>query len=717
MPDNIIGQPVDRIDGRAKVTGAALYSADHSADRLAYGYIVTSTIGRGEIATIDSAAAQKMPGVLLVMTHENAPRQAPLPPAKSEDRTARVSPQLSDAKIRNFGQPIALVVARTRESARAAGEAILVAYKRETGTYDLEAARPQAYDPKKGKAPESGDSKMGDVNAALARAPVRIEATYTTPYQSHSMIEPHAAVAEWTGDKLTIHCAVQLVDNAHKSLAVTLRVPKEKVEVIAEYIGGGFGGKLTLTPEIVLSALAARELKRPVSVALTRQQMFHATPHRPASIQKVRLGAEQDGTLTAIAHESHAQSARSDEYSEPVVMTTRALYAAPNRFTSQRIAALDLPSAHAMRAPGEAIGMLALEQAMDELAERLKIDPVELRIRNEPKEDPEKKVPFSTRNLVPCLQEGAKRFGWDKRQAQPGRVRDGRWLVGMGMASAMRANYLRTAEARVTMESADRAVVEMDMTDIGTGSYTIFAQIAAETLGIPVNKVNVRLGHSSFPDTPGSGGSFGAASCGAALHDACLKLKAKLDAGEGAQGLTATGSVKPGEEYKKFSQYSYGAHFAEVGVDSITGEIRLRRMLGVFTAGRILNAKTARSQLIGGMIWGVSSALHEDAVLDLRYGAFVTNDLVHYHVPVHADVPDVEAVILEEYDDKANALGAKGVGELGICGAGASVANAIYNACGVRVRDYPITVDKILPGLPRVAAPEAQLPGGTKRGG
>lgn len=716
MADNIIGRPLDRIDSRAKVTGGALYSGDHGADRLAHGYLVTATIGHGRVATIDAARVRRMPGVLLVMTHENAPKQAPVP-AKAEDRHGRPKPQLVDNNVKYYGQPVALVVAQTPEAARAAGEAMDITYQREPGAYDLEAARPRAYDPAKSGTQQPSDSKVGDLQGALSRAPVRVDATYRTPYQCHAMMEPHAAVARWTGDRLTVHCAVQLVESAHKSIAATLRVPPEKVEVIAEYIGGGFGGKLPVTAETILAALAARELKRPVKIALTRQQMFHVTTHRPASVQRVRLGAERDGTLTAIAHDSYAQSARADEFSEPVVSSTRSLYAAPHRLTTQRVSALDLPVADSMRAPGEAIGLLALEQAMDELAERLHMDPVALRLKNEPTEDPEKKVPFSTRNLVACLREGAKRFGWDKRQSDPGKMHDGRWLVGMGMAAAIRGNFLRPAEARVVMESADRAVVEMDMTDIGTGSYTIFAQIAAETLGLQIKNVEVRLGHSSFPNTPGSGGSFGASSCGAALHDACRQLKARLDAGEGAQGLSAIGKVTPGDEYKKYSHYAYGAHFAEVGVNAESGEIRLRRMLGVFTAGRILNAKTARSQLVGGMIWGVGAALHEDAVVDPRFGAFITNDLVHYHVPVHADVPEIEAIILEEFDQHANVLGSKGVGELGICGAGAAVANAVYNATGIRVRDYPITLDKVLPGLSRLGSSEALLPGNAKRGG
>ena len=596
----IIGQPVDRIDGPAKVTGAAAYAADTLADGMAFGSIVAATIGRGRIAGIDADAARRMPGVLLVMTHENAPSQAPFK-AKGEDRHARPKPQLASDKVQYFGEPVALVVAETPEGARAAAEAVTVTYEKTAGAFVLESASRDAYDPEKSGNGAPSDSKVGVFDSAFEAAPVHIDAMYKTPYQSHAMMEPHASLASWQDGKLTVTSALQLVESAHKSIADTLRLAPDKVEVISEYVGGGFGGKLPVHADAILAALAARELKRPVRIVLTRQQMFHVTTHRPASIQRVRLGAERDGTLSAIAHQSLSQSARADEFSEPIVSSTRSLYAAPNRLTTQRIAALDLPVADAMRAPGEAIGLLALEQAMDELAVALNIDPIELRLRNEPKEDPEKNVPFSTRALVPCLKEGARRFGWDKRNPRPRGTRDGNWLVGMGVAAAIRGNFLRKAEAKVTMESARQTVVEMDMTDIGTGSYTVFAQIAAELLDLPVENIKVKLGHSSYPDTPGSGGSFGASSCGAALHDACTKLKAKLDAGQGAQGLSATGEVKPGEDYKKYSQYAYGAHFAEVGVEETTGEVRLRRMLGVFAAGRILNAKTARSQLLGGM--------------------------------------------------------------------------------------------------------------------
>ena len=695
---HIIGEPIDRIDGHAKVTGKAVYAADSKAPKLAFGAIASATIAYGEIKSIDAGEARRQPGVLMIMTHENAPPQAPWV-AKAEDPFARPKPQLDSKKIQYFGQPVALVVADTFEVAREAAASIQITYIENKGAFDIEAPDREIKDPKADNVGKPAASKIGDIDTAMRTAAVTVDSTYKTPYQNHNMMEPHASTAEWTGNMLTVRTAVQLVESAHQCIAATLKVPPDQVEVIAEFIGGGFGGKLPVYGDAILAALAARQLKRPVKVVLTRQQMFHVTTHRGASIQRVRLAATSDGTLTGIAHESLAQTARADDFIEPIVAPTRSLYAAPNRLTAQRTVVLDLPIPGSMRAPGEAIGLLALEQAIDELAVKLNMDPIALRLKNEPKEDPEKHIPFSTRNLVTCLQQGAERFGWNKRNAKPGANRQGQWLIGMGVAAAIRGNILRTAEAKVTMDSAKAATVEMDMTDIGTGSYTIFAQIAAEILDIPIEGVTVKLGHSSYPITPGSGGSFGASSCGAALLDACKKLKARLDRHEGPQGLSAMGKVEPGDEYKKFAQFAYGAHFAEVGVDADTGEVRLRRMLGVFDAGRILNAKTARSQMIGGMIWGVSSALFEDSPVDTRYGSFVNVDLANYHVPVHADVPSVEAVALKGFDEHANALGSKGVGELGICGAGAAVANAIYNACGARVREYPITLDKVLPAL------------------
>ena len=705
MPDSIIGQPLDRIDGRAKVTGRARYAADVPAGAPpAYGVLVTSTVGRGEIAKIEAGDAERAPGVLMVMSHENAPPQAPFKLGElGGQRHARPKPQLDDIRVHYYGEPVALVVAETFEQATAAARLVRISYRAESGSYDLAEGRRLAYRPQHIVAGEP-DSRIGDVDRAFATSPVKLDATYTTPYQSHNPMELVASLAEWSDDgRVTIHCATQLVNSAHRSIASTLKLPLETVEVVSEFIGGGFGGKLPIYGDAILAALAAKQLGRPVKIVLTRQQMFSVTTHRAATIQRVRLAADEDGRLSTVAHEVWTQSARMDEFAEAAAASTRAMYAAPNRLTTHRIVALDLPVSDSMRAPGDAVGQLALEQAMDELAEKLGLDPVELRLRNEPEQDPEKHVPFSTRSLVQCLKQGAEQFGWSRRERTPGRVRDGAWLVGLGMAAAIRPNYRQAAHARVRMDANRHVTAELDMTDIGTGSYTILAQVAADTLQVPVDTVSIHLGHSDYPQTPGSGGSFGAVSSTAALREACLALKKKLDAGQGPGNLQAEGQSKPGEEYEKFSQYSYGAHFAEVAVDSTSGEVRLRRMLGVFDAGRILNAKTARSQLIGGMLWGVGSALHEDAVVDMRSGAFVNHDLAGYHVPVHADVPTaVEAVMLAGFDDKSSPLGCKGVGELGICGAGAAIANAVYNACGVRVRDYPITPDKVLNGMMRL---------------
>jgi xanthine dehydrogenase YagR molybdenum-binding subunit len=571
---------------------------------------------------------------------------------------------------------------------------------------------------------------VGDFPKAFAAAAVQLDVTYTTPLQSHAMMEPHATLAEWDGDKLILHTANQMLSQGQEAVARTLKMPIENVRLVSPFIGGGFGAKLWVNADAILAAIAARQLKRPVKTALTRQQVFHVTTHRSDTIQRIRLATDRNGRILAIGHDVFSGNLRSEQTYEGAALQTRTLYAGANRLTRHRLAPLDIPIASSMRAPGEAVGLLALECAMDELAEKLGVDPIELRVRNEPLEDPERHVPYSSRHLIACFQEGARRFGWDKRNSKPGQVRDGRWLVGMGVAAATRGNPLLPSKATMRLGPDGFAIVRMAMTDIGTGTYTILTQIAAEMLGLPMERIRMELGDTRFPQASGSGGSFGAASSGSALFEACNALRAKLAriagmdpnaarfadgriaaAGQAKSltdlvgaGLEADGEIKPGRTLQDFSQQSYGAHFAEVGVDADTGEIRLRRMLGVFTAGRVLNAKTARSQAIGGMIFGVGAALEEGMALDPRFGGyFVNHDLAEYHVPVHADVPDVDAIFLPERDDKSNPLKSKGIGELGICGAGASLANAICNACGVRVRDYPITLDKLLSRLPAQA--------------
>ncbi len=571
------------------------------------------------------------------------------------------------------------------------------------------------------------DTSAGDFAQGFAAAPVQLDVTYTTPDQSHMMMEPHATIAHWEGDHLTLWTSNQMVHWAIRDVAGTLMIPEDNVRVVSAFVGGGFGGKLWIQSDAVLAALGARAVGRPVKLGLARPQIMNNTTHRPATIQRLRIGTDPQGRILAIGHEvwSGNQPGRKIENA---AQQTRLLYAGKDRMTSHRLAEMDLPVGNSMRAPGEAVGLLALEAAMDELAEKLNMDPVELRIINDVQFDPEKgpSRPFSTRKLVECLRRGAEDFGWSKRNPKPGQVRDGNWLVGMGVASAIRNNLVQNSGARVTLRPDGSVLVETQMTDIGTGSYTIIAQTAAEMLGLTIDKVEVRLGDSRFPVSAGSGGSWGANSATAGVFAACEELRRQIaqkagftsadvtyrdgqvQAGgrsvslaevAGQAGITADGTIVFGDLEKRYAQAGFGAHFCEVGVDRFTGETRIRRLLSVAAAGRILNPKMARNQCLGGMTMGVGAALMEECVVDTRYGYFVNHDLAEYHVPVHADIPDLEVIFLEELDDKSSPMKAKGVGELGICGVGAAVANAIYNATGVRVRNYPLTMDKLLDGL------------------
>jgi xanthine dehydrogenase YagR molybdenum-binding subunit len=739
----MIGQALDRVDGPAKVAGQATYAYEHWDDgQPLYGFVVGATIGTGRITRIDTARAERSPGVHMVMTHHDTPAQG-APDLSIPFEYWRAFPVLSRADVRHYGEPVALVVAATFEQARAAAPLVDIEYAGEAGSYDFAACRHQAYAPDSliyGMIPT--DTAVGDFDAGFDTAPVRIDERYTTPYEFSQPMEPHACLVEPHGEDLIVHVSSQIVDAARASIASTLQIDPERIHIVTPYVGGGFGSKLRIHHETILAAFAARALNRPVKVALTRQQIFHLTGVRPTSSQRVRLGAERDGRLVAIAHEVTMHTNRHEEYIEPTATTTRSLYAAPHRLTRHRLVPLDLPRGEDVRAPGEAPGLLAVESAMDELAYALEMDPVELRIRNEPELDPERGVPFSDRHLVECLRDGARRFGWESRPAQAASLRAGRWMVGYGMAAAIRGHLQAPTKVAVRLEADGTAVVRSDMTDIGTGTYTILTQVAADGLGLPPDRVRVELGRSEFPVSMGSGGSWGATNSCTALHRACEALREKLlatasnDARSALHGLDPAGAAfvdggvriggacetlseivarnhpdgveAEGEtlamtddpNYQDYALHSYGAHFAEVGVDADTAEIRLRRMLGVFSVGRVLNAKTARSQLIGGMIWGVGAALEEEGAVDPRSGAFVNRDLAQYLVPVHADISEVDAVVLDGFDDKANVLGAKGVGELGICGAGAAVANAVFNATGVRVRDFPITLEKVLPGLP-----------------
>ena len=713
----VVGVAHDRIDGPAKVSGAAPYAYERhdTAPQAAYGWIVGSAIAKGKIDAMDLRAAQSAPGVLAIVTHQNAGLLG-----KGKRNTAHL---LGGPAIEHYDQAVALVVADSFENARDAARLLRIDYSPEKGRYDLAAERGHA------TAPEAGfggpaDTAAGNFEAGFANAAVKIDQSYTTPDQSHAMMEPHATTAAWDGDSLTLWMSNQMVAWAVEDMALTLKIPKDKIRVVTPFIGGGFGGKLFLRADALLAALGARAAGRPVKVALARPQIPNNTTHRAATIQRIRIGADRQGVIGAIGHEVWSGDLPGGG-PEVAAQQTRLLYRGTDRLTSHRLAVLDLPEANAMRAPGEAVGMLALEIAMDELAEATGVDPVELRIRNDVQYDPEAgpQRPFSSRKFVECLRQGAERFGWERRYPRPGQVRDGRWLVGMGMAAAFRNNLVAKSGARVGIDGRGHVTVETDMTDIGTGSYTILAQTAAEMLGVPIEAVTVRLGDSLFPVSAGSGGQFGANSATAGLYAACVALREKLAAKAGfpaneavfedglvrlgnqsqpiaalagEEGVWAEDKIEFGKLTEDYAQATFGAHFCEVGVDIDTAEVRVRRMGGAFAAGRILNPKSARSQVIGAMTMGVGAALMEELHVDKRFGFFVNHDMAEYLVPVHADIPEQDVLFLDELDDKSSPMKAKGVGELGICGAGAAVANAIYNATGIRLRDYPLTIDKLL---------------------
>jgi xanthine dehydrogenase YagR molybdenum-binding subunit len=713
----VVGQPVDRVEGPSKTTGQARYAyeAQDTAPGAVYGHILGASIGKGRITALDVTTARAMPGVLAILI---AATVGPL-----GKRMALVAPVLAGPEVSHYGQPVALVVAQTLEQAVAATHAIRTEYVSERGAFDLVAAAPGAARIEKpgGNAPTS----YGDFNAAFAAAPVTVDATYTTPDHSHAMMEPQATVAAWDGDELTVWTSNQMVGWTALGLAGALGMPREKLRVIVPWVGGGFGAKLFVHADAVLAALAARETGRAVKVAYTRAQTFSASTHRPATIQRIRLGAASDGSLTAIAHESWCGNLP-DGFAEPAIAQTKLLYAGANRMTASYLAELDLPEGHAMRAPGEAAGMMALEVAMDELAEKLGVDPIELRIRNDTQVDPENpEKSFSQRELVACLRTGAKRFGWERRASVPRARREGRQWLGMGVAAAFRGNLHGKSGARVRIDSDGGVTVFTDMTDIGTGAATIIAQTAAEMMGLELAQVRVELGDSRFPAAVGSGGQFGANGATSGVYAACCGLREaaarqlgfNADAAEfiggmvragnrerplaEAAGLDVTDAIEFGDVVKEKVQATFGAHFAEVAVDGDTGEVRVRRMLAVCAAGRILNPKTARSQIIGSMTMGLGAALMEEMVVDTRYGVFLNHDLAGYEVPVHADIPEQEVIFLDAPDRYSSPMQATGVGELGLCGVAAAIANAVYNATGARLREYPISADRLVElGLP-----------------
>ncbi len=715
----IIGRGVERVDGPLKVSGCATYAGEYQIENVAYGVLVGAAIGKGKVTHVDADAVRGIPGVIDVVT--------------DFDTFIRVSQQGGETKaptqgvrdIEYFGEIIAIVLGESYEAARDAAIRLPVTYEEGDGVFAF-----SMHAERDGKLPPNNvpaQAEQGDVDSAMDTAPVTIDVTYTTPSQNSAAMEPHASLATWDDDgALTLYGAYQMPTSDAQQLAKSLGVSEKKVRIIARFIGGGFGSKLGIAPESVAAAVAAKILGRPVKAVMLRPQVFDATPRRSNTSQRLRLGANSDGKLVAIGHETTASNLTTEDFFEPAGISTHFLYAGENRKITHDLIRVNWGLAGSMRAPGEAVGLIALEGAMDELAEKLNLDPIELRLRNEPEQDPEKEVPFSTRSLARTLTEGAERFGWTQRRA-PGARRKGDWLIGMGVASAARSNTLQKSSAKVALHSDGTATVSSAMTDIGTGSYTILSQIAAELLGLPMERITCELGDTNHVPAAGSGGSWGAASAGSAVYLACETLREKLAKAMkvspdelmlkdgqaiaanrsvaigsliGEQPMEAVGTIDKGKQEKAYTQASYGAHFAEVGVNVVTGEVRVRRMLGVFAAGRILNAQTARSQCLGGMTFGIGAALTEKLMNDTRTGKLVNRDLAEYHVPVNADVPQLDVVLLPERDIHANPIHAKGIGELGICGAAAAIGNAIYNATGVRVRDYPVTLDKLLPHLP-----------------
>jgi xanthine dehydrogenase YagR molybdenum-binding subunit len=719
---NVVGQHITRIDGPQKVTGTATYAYEwnHANLNVAYGYPVGAGIAKGRISSMDVQAARSAPGVLAVVTAETAGELS-----KGEMNAAKL---LGGPEISHYHQAIAVVVAETFEQARAAASLIKVDYVRAPGSYDLEAAKDTAKKPE-GSEGEDADTSAGDFDKAFAEAAVKFDQTYTTPDQSHAMMEPHSSLAMWDGDEVTVWTSNQMIAWNKSELAITLGIDPEKVHIMSPFVGGGFGSKLFLRSDALLAALGAKAAGRPVKLALPRPFLMNNTTHRPATIQRIRIGTTQEGKITAIAHESWNGNLPGGSL-ETAVAQTRLLYAGENRMTSMRLAALDLPEGNAMRAPGEAPGLMALEIAMDEMAERLNLDPVQFRILNDTQVDPEKpERKFSHRQLNECLRRGAETFGWDKRNAETGRVRDGRWMVGMGVAAAFRNNMNMKSGARVRLDSEGVVTVETDMTDIGTGSYTIIAQTAAEMMGVTIDKVAVKLGDSQFPASSGSGGQWGGNSSTAGVYAACVALRDAisqkvgfnsadvtfadgqirsgnrsivLSEAAGKDGIVAEDTIEYGDLADEMQQSTFGAHFVEVGVDTYTAEIRVRRMLSVCAAGRILNPITARSQVIGAMTMGVGGAFMEELAVDKRRGFFVNHDLAGYEVPVHADIPHQDVIFLDETDPTTSPMKAKGVGELGLCGVAAALSNAVHNATGVRIRDYPVTLDKLLRDMPQV---------------
>lgn len=672
---------MNRIEGIDKVTGRARYAYEHEVPGVVYAHPVQSSIARGRIRAIDASAARAMPGVLAVLSSDDPPRLE-----------AGDTPELallSSREVAYYGQIVAIVVAETLETARAAAAAVRVEYTAGRPDVRLRRDHPGLYRPAKVNPSLPADTEQGDIDAGLARAAATVDVTYTTPTLHNNPIEPHAAIAVWEPDgALTVYDSTQGTAGDRDTIADILGLPPERVRVISPHVGGGFGSKGDTRPTPIIAAVAARAAGRPVKAAVTRQQMFDVTGYRTPTIQRLRLGCDAEGRLTALAHDVIVQTSTLVEFAEQAGAPSRTMYAAPALRTTHRLVRLDVPTPSWMRAPGECPGMYALESAMDELAYAAGIDPIELRIRNEPETEPESGLPFSSRHLVTCLRQGARRFGWEGRDPRPGVRRDGRWLVGTGVAASTYPARRSPARATARARNGD-VVVEIAAADIGTGARTALTRIAAETLGVPPERVRMEVGDSALPKAPVAGGSMGTASWGSAVVKACQGLLKN-----GHEGTADT--TEDVEADSRFARHAFGAQFAEVRVDADTGEVRVPRLLGVFAAGRIVDPTLARSQFIGGMTMGLGMALMEETVVDGESGGFLNHDLAQYHVAACADVLDIDAAWIDEEDPHLNPMGAKGIGEIGIVGTAAAIANAVHHATGRRVRDLPITPAKLV---------------------
>ncbi|MBV9859810.1 MAG: xanthine dehydrogenase family protein molybdopterin-binding subunit [Alphaproteobacteria bacterium] len=742
----VTGLPVDRRDGRLKVTGRAKYAAEFDIPNLAHAVLVQSTVASGVLVSFDLEAAQAVPGVLAILTPDNAPRLKQIAPAQAETASPVIGvPLLQDKKVYYQGQHLAVVVADTLERAQHAAQLVKMSYQEGEAQTRMQDALDQAYVPKKfrnGRRPP--DSRRGDPEAALAAAPIKLDLTYTTPIEHHNPMESHATIALWEGDgdgrKLTVYNATQGIGGTQHALATLFDIKPEQVRAICPFVGGGFGCKGNTWPHVALTAMAAQQVGRPVKLSLTRPQMYTSNGYRPQTIQHIRIGAGPDGKLLALTHDGLSQMSAPvlGEFVEPVGLISEMLYSCPNVAVSHRLVPVNAPLPTYMRAPGEASGSFALESALDELAAAAKIDPIALRLANYAETDEHEGKPFSSKSLRQCYSAGAEAFGWARRSPEPRSMRDGNVLIGWGMASATYPANQSEASARLIFERDGSVVVQSGTQDIGTGTYTVMSQVAADALKLPLYRLRFDLGDSAFPKAPVSGGSQSAASVAAAVLAVAEQARQKLaamalalphspfagrtvdalaledgfvvakDAAQSRVGipsllarngldrLVVTADAKPGDERQKYSTHSFGAQFAEVRVDPELGEIRVSRLVGAFAAGRILNAKTARSQAIGGITYGLGMALLEETRVDRRLGRVVNANIAEYLVPVNADVPEIATIFVPEEDTRVNPAGIKGLGELPMVGTAAAIANAVYHATGVRVRDLPIRIEKIL---------------------